>query len=141
MKKKKGYGVKELFINLGLSILAVFAPIHGVLIVCGIVIMTDLVTGIIAAKRRGEKINSAGLRRSISKIFVYQFSIIIAFLIEVYLMSGVVPISKIVAGLIGITEATSIFENLKSITGYDIFSAVLQKLGSVNDNKKPDQKS
>ena len=141
MKKKKGYGVKELFINLGLSILAVFAPIHGVLIVCGIAIMTDLVTGIIAAKRRGEKINSAGLRRSISKIFVYQFSIIIAFLIEVYLMSGVVPISKIVAGLIGITEATSIFENLKSITGYDIFSAVLQKLGSVNDNKKPDQKS
>lgn len=127
--------MKTILINIGLSCLAVLAPIHSMLIVVGIVIFADLFTGIVAARKREERITSAGLRRTISKIFIYQFAIIIGFLIETYLMSGVIPISKIVAALIGITEARSIYENLQIITGNDIFKKVVEKLGSVNDKK------
>lgn len=131
--------MRDWLIALLVSTCAALSPIQPMLIVVGLVIFADLFTGMWAAKKRGEKIKSAGLRRSVSKILVYQSAIVIGFLIETYLLSGIIPISKICAGLIGTTEGLSIFENLNSISGTNIFKGIIKKLGSVNDYNNEDQ--
>lgn len=132
--------MKSLFVKhaepLLIAILAVFAPIKAVLLVTGFVIFVDLITGIMAARKRGEKITSAALRRTISKMVIYQTAILSGFLIETYLTGDLAPITKIVASVIGVTEGISIFENLNTLSNNKLFSDLLKKLGSKNDEKK-----
>lgn len=119
-----------------LSIFGVFAPIKGIIITVGIVIVVDLITGILAARKRGEKITSAAIRRTVSKILIYQTAILTGFLIETYLTQDLVPITKIVASIIGIVEGKSVFENLNAVSDNKLFSEVLKKLGSINDKEE-----
>jgi hypothetical protein len=128
--------MKDWVIGISLSALAVFAPIKALFLVTGILILSDLVTGILAARKRGQKISSAAMRRTITKVFVYQCAIGIGFLIETYMLDGFVPVSKIAAGLISLVEGKSIFENLDVINGHPIFKTLVEKLGSVNDLKE-----
>lgn len=119
-----------------ISLLAVLAPIKAILLVAGFLIVADLLTGILAAKKRGESINSAGLRRTITKIFVYQLAIITGFLIEKYMLSDFLPISKIAASIVGTVEGLSIYENLNTIEGTNVFKKIVNLLGSQNDELK-----
>lgn len=119
-----------------ISLAAVFAPIKSVLLVTEFLILADLISGVLAAKKRGEKITSAGYQRSVVKFLVYNLATITAFLIETYLVENVFPITKIVSSIIGVTEGLSIFENLNSINGTDIFKQVLSILGSKNAEVK-----
>lgn len=128
--------MKEWFIKLGLASLAALAPIQAILITVGILIIADLLTGILAAMKRNEKISSAAMRRTISKMFVYQLTVICGFLLETYLMGGIIPVTKIAASVIGMVEFKSMLENANSIIGENIFKIILHKLGSDNDSKK-----
>lgn len=119
-----------------ISLLAVFAPIKAVLLVTGFLIVADLVSGVMAAKKRGETINSAGLRRTLSKILVYNLAIVTGFLLETYMIDSILPVVKIIGGIIGVTEGLSIFENLNTISGTNVFKKVLEVLGSKNDTGK-----
>jgi DNA integrity scanning protein DisA with diadenylate cyclase activity len=121
-----------------LSAIAVLAPIKAIMVVTGILIFADLITGILAANKRGEKINSAGIRRTISKIFIYQLAIIVGFLIEKYMLSDFLPISKVAAAAIASVEGFSIFENLNTIDGSNLFKKAINLLGSSNDAIKKD---
>ena len=116
-----------------ISICAVLAPIKAVLLVTGFLIFADLISGILAAKKRGEPISSAGLRRTISKVLVYNLAVISGFLVETYMVSGLLPVSKLISGVIALVELKSILENLNTINGTDIFKTVLDSLGSKND--------
>ena len=118
-----------------LVLLAVFMPIKAVLVVVGFLIFADLFTGIVAAKKRGEAIDSAGFRRTIVKLFLYQTAILTGFLIETYLLGDFVPITKLVGGIIGCTEGLSIFENINEASGNRMFSKVIELLKSKNDTK------
>lgn len=127
--------------KIALVSLAALAPIHTVMLSVGFLIFADLVTGVWAATKRKEKISSALLRRTVSKIVVYQLAVICGFIVEQFLIGGVIPISKIVSGVIGMVELKSMLENCSNIFGEDVFSLILKKLGSENDpkNKKPPQ--
>jgi hypothetical protein len=116
--------------------LAIFAPIKGLLISCGVLIISDMITGMIAAKKRKEPIKSAEMRRSITKLLVYQIAIISGFILETYMLEGLLPISKIVAGVIGMVEFKSILENVSTIAGQDVLKLVMDKLGSKNMENK-----
>lgn len=117
----------------GLLVLAtLLAPIKSLLIACGVLILADMVTGIMAAKKRKERINSADMRRSLSKMVVYQIAIISAFVLEKYMLGGLLPVSKVVSGVIGMVEFKSILENASTIAGQDILKLVIEKIGSKN---------
>lgn len=120
------------------SILAVFAPIKAILVVTGFLILADLVSGLLAAKKRGESINSSGLRRTVTKCLVYNLAVISGFLVEHYILGDLLPISKLIAGIISLVELKSILENLNVVNGVDIFKSVIEKLGSKNDELKKD---
>lgn len=132
--------MKEWLVKLALATLAALAPIQAVLVSVGVLIMIDLVTGTIAAWKRGDKISSAVMRRTISKILVYECSVIAAFILETYLLQGFMPATKIVGGVIGLVEFKSIIENSNTIIGGDVFRTILKKLGSENDKDKPENK-
>lgn len=114
----------------------VLAPVKAILTIIGILVMADLVSGILAAKKRKEKITSAGIRRTVTKFFVYETAIILGFLTEHYLTGALVPITKIISGLIGMTELKSVLENMGDIQGEPIFNLLIKKLGSDNDKIK-----
>lgn len=54
----------------------------------------------------------------------------LGFLTEQYMTGDLVPVMKILAGLIGITELKSILENLEEITGMPIIKMLIDKLNS-----------
>lgn len=128
--------MKELLGKLLLATAAALAPIMMVIITVGVLIMVDLATGIWAALKRGEKISSAAMRRTISKIVIYQVAVITGFMLETYILEGLIPVAKIVAGVIGMVEFKSILENSNKIMGGDMFKIAIKKLGSDNDSKK-----
>lgn len=102
----------------------------------GVLIVADTLTGVIAAYRRGEEIKSSGLSRAITKLFVYQVVIITGFLLEKYMLADLgVPIVKLLAGVIGVTEGKSLLENTESITGIDLLK-IKKALSSKNDSSQ-----
>lgn len=125
--------VLEFLKKWGLVSLAILAPIHAVIIATCIIVGVDLILGIWAARKRGEEITSAGLRRTITKILVYNLVLITSFLVETYLIGGLIPLVKLAAGIIGLTEMKSILENANDISGENIFKSIIKKLGSDND--------
>jgi uncharacterized membrane protein len=102
-----------------------FLPIKHFLIFTIFVVFADTVTGILAAKKRGEPITSKGLYRTSQKVVVYFVGIMIFHGASVTfgLPSQIV---YSVSFLISFTELYSISENIKSITGVNIGTLVLK---------------
>ncbi len=110
------------------SIWAILAPIHATLSVVFLLIIIDFISGIIAAKRRKEPINSAGIKRTIIKIFVFEISLCLGFLAEHYI-PGSLPFVNLIGGFISLTEMTSIIENMNELSGNTLLQALIKKLG------------
>lgn len=118
------------------ALAAVFAPAEKLLLATGILVIADLVTGIMAARKQGRSITSAGLRRTVSKMLVYQVAVGSAFLVQLYMTADTIPVSNIVSSAIGLTELKSILENIDKIRGSSLLKDILQKIGSKNDIQK-----
>ena len=131
--------MKDYLIGLLLSTLAVFAPIQSVLLVTGVLIFSDLITGILVARKKKKKITSAGLRRTVTKVAIYNAAIMLGFLTEVYMLDGFFPISKIAAGLISVVEIKSVLENLDILNSSSIFKSLISTLGSINDTDEDEE--
>ena len=128
--------MKSWIYNIMISFLAVFAPIKALILCVGFLIFADCFTGVWAAKKRKEPISSAALRRTVSKMVIYQLALLSGFLVEVYMIESLLPISKLVAGAIGMVELKSVLENSTVIVGQDIFKSIIKKLGSQNDKSE-----
>lgn len=121
---------------IAISALSLLAPIYVIMGVVGFLIFTDLILGIIAANKRGELITSFAMRRTVSKLLVYQLVLISGFLCETYLLGGIIPITKLAGSVIGLVEIKSILENANDISGEPLFQKILKALGSDNDKTK-----
>lgn len=124
-------------INTLIAAVSLFAPIKPAVITVMALTIIDLITGIIAAKKRGEEITSAGIGRTVVKLMVYQVATLCAFLAQKYLVLDIMPVCTLVTSLIGITELKSVLENLDAISDGSFFSALITKLGSNNDKTPP----
>lgn len=118
--------------ELGIKILAwigaFLAPIQKVLFAVGFLIITDTITGIWAAVKEDQKIQSFKLRRSITKSAAYLLAIVCGYVTQNLLLDNAIPIVTVVAGLIGATESLSVYENLTRITGVQFKQKVLEIL-------------
>lgn len=117
-----------------LTIVSIFAPIQQLLITTAVLISIDLISGVVAAKKRKEPVTSAGLRRTISKLFIYELALMLAYITEKYL-SDALPFVKMVTTMVSVVELKSILENLNYISGQDLLKSLIDKLGSANQNK------
>jgi hypothetical protein len=105
----------------------ILMPIKATMLSIGVLLVFDLITGIWAAYKRGEKITSNGIRRTVSKSLAYQMAVISSFIMESQFLEGL-PIIKVVAGLIAATEFKSLMENITSITGLDFIAEIIGKI-------------
>ncbi len=113
-----------------LTVIAFLLPIKGILILVGLMILADTITGIYKAKKRGEVINSRRLSDVVSKMFLYQGAIVLFFMIDKYLLGDIIGIfttveylgTKIVALTLVSIEIKSIDENQMAITGVSLWT-------------------
>lgn len=92
-----------------------------------VIVLVDLYTGRMAAKHRGEAIKSSGYRQSVKKYVLYMLGILISELF-IRVFSLPIPLTYMVAGVIALTEVKSIFENIETVTGVDLWGYVGEKL-------------
>lgn len=104
----------------------------------GLVIL-DTITGIIAAQRRKEKINSRGFARLLSKIVVYMAAILGCHGVEAVL--HVPNVTFLAVGAIAFTELMSVLENTRVVSGANVAGVVgglLSKFQKAPDEKEKD---
>lgn len=113
-----------------LSIITFFSPIHFILLMVGALILLDTTTGILAAKKRGEKITSKKMGAVVSKFIVYHLAILTLYILDValineftieYIKLSTQYVSTKLAGLtIAFIELTSVRENVETIFNIDV---------------------
>jgi hypothetical protein len=110
---------------------AFFLPISGILLMIGVLICIDTITGIWKAKKIGEKITSRKLSSIISKLALYEVTVIMFFLIDQFILNDImltffsVPfmLTKVVALVLASIEVMSINESIKQVKGVDLWQS------------------
>lgn len=126
LNKLNSLGVLNLLAIIG----AFLAPIKALIIIVGLCIAADTITGIMKARKKKEAITSRKLSVVISKMFLYEGAIILFFCIEKFILADFVGyfcdiplvITKFVAAVLCMIEIMSINENYKAISGISVWS-------------------
>lgn len=130
--------------KLGSILLAFFLPIQGILIGIGFAISLDTFTGIWKAVKNDESITSRKLSRLISKTLLYESAIMLFYVMDYFLINELVNqlfsvpflVTKCVALVLFSIEVISINENIKGITGEDIWDRAKNLLSRIKEIKK-----
>lgn len=108
---------------------AFFAPLGWWLFACGFMVVADFITGLWAARAKGEMWTSNKMRNSISKCGAYMFVIICARVFEhtlpTYIMEHAELACIVTACIVGV-EFYSVLENLYKSTGNRAFYILTQ---------------
>lgn len=116
-----------------LTSVAWLAPIQGALAtVLGLVIL-DFLTGILASRKAEMPITSYGIKRTVVKLLVYESSILIAFVVGLYLTIDI-PVVHLVNTLIGLTELKSVLENINILAGGNLLTGIIDAIQSKSSN-------
>lgn len=113
--------MKSWILNLLLTFSAIISPVIPLMVTVGLFIAFDFLVAIYRAHKLNNEITSRKMGHTISKIFLYTGAVLLTFLLEKYILVDIFPASKIVAGLIILTETKSIDENFKLLYGYSFF--------------------
>jgi len=121
------YLIKAFAVSSAVAMVTYLMPLKDFIGITFFMVAADLITGVQAAKTRGEAVHSKGFRRSVTKFVMYVCAILGAHAMQdVYFKDFpmVVTISCYIAG----TEFYSVLENVGTVTGTDVLSAVKNKL-------------
>ena len=124
-------------------LMAFFAPIQGIMFTVGFLIICDTIFGIWKAKRLNEKITSRGLSKIISKMFLYEGTIIMFFLIDKFILGDILfrlvsiewLLTKVVALVLASIEIFSIDENYRAVKKYGLWHAFKRLVARGKDVK------
>ena len=122
---------------------AFFLPISGILIMIGVLISIDTFTGIWKANKVKDKITSRKLSSIISKLALYEITVIMFFLIDKFILNDIIltffsvqlMLTKIVALVIASIEVMSINENYKVVKGIDLWQSMKLLFARAKDIK------
>lgn len=111
-----------------------FVPIRGLIFVVGFCIVADTIFGIYKAKRIHDKITSRKLSKIISKMLLYEFCLILFFVIDLFVLGDFVEmfveikffLTKVVAVLLCFIEIKSIDESFKLIFKISLWEKLKQ---------------
>jgi hypothetical protein len=117
-------------------LIGLFAPIQGIMFTVGFLIVADTVIGLWKARKLGEKITSRGLSKIISKMFLYQGTLITFFLIDKFILGDILMhffsiqflLSKVVGLILSSVEIFSIDENYRAVKKYGLWDAAKRLL-------------
>ena len=121
--------------NIVAFVAAYLAPVVPALITCGLLVAVDTITGIIAAKSKGESIQSKMLYRIAPKLIVYNLLIITGYAVQKNMGISWIPFTDISTGVIALIEFKSILENVSKVIGKDVFEYIKDLLNKRNFTK------
>lgn len=124
-------------------IIAFIATIKPLMIVVGLFIVIDTITGIYKVFKTKEKFSSRKLSRTISKMVLYLACIILIFSLDKLLLGELISsfvtvqffTTKVVAMFLVTVELISIRENIKAATKVDIWKKFKGLLRRVKEEK------
>ena len=122
---------------------AFFLPISGILIMIGVLIAIDTFTGIWKANKLNEKITSRKLSSIISKLALYEVTVIMFFLIDKFILNDIIltffsvpfMLTKVTALVLASIEVMSINENYKIVKGIDLWQSMKLLFARAKDIK------
>lgn len=109
-----------------------FLPISGILVLIAFAIMLDTITGIWKSLKLKKPITSRGLSQIVSKILLYEFTVMLFYCIDKFLVSDIIAqfftidmlTTKILSLVLVSIEVISINENYKAVRGVDLWDAL-----------------
>ncbi len=113
-------------------ILSFFLPIVGILILIAASVILDTITGIWKSKKLKQPITSRRLSAIISKILLYEATVMLFFAMDKFLLNDIVMqffsidllTTKILALTMVSIEVISINENYKQVKGIDLWASL-----------------
>jgi hypothetical protein len=119
-------------------------PISGLLFLVGFVIILDTITGIWKSYKNNIKITSRGLSAIISKMLLYEITVVLFYMIDTFILNNIilkffsVPLllTKVLALILISIELMSINENVIAVKGLNIWQAMKNLFSRAKDIKK-----
>ena len=113
-------------------ILSFFLPIVGILILIAASVILDTITGIWESKKLKQPITSRRLSAIISKILLYEATVMLFYAMDKFLLNDIVSsffsidllTTKILALTMVSIEVISINENYKAVKGIDLWASL-----------------
>jgi hypothetical protein len=124
-------------------VLTFFMPITGMVLAVGFSIFLDTITGIWKSRKNGVPIRSRRLSAVISKMFLYQLTIILFFLIDWFILNDILKtifttellLTKVLSLVLISIEVVSINENYKAVRGIDLWASLKRLLSRAKELK------
>ena len=109
-----------------------FLPISGILILIGVTVILDTLTGVWKSRKLKTPITSRKLSAVISKILLYEVTVMLFYLIDYYILNDIILTffsvnlltTKILALVLVSIEVISINENFKAVKGIDLWASL-----------------
>lgn len=126
------------------SLIAFFAPISGIAIGMGLLVILDTITGLVRAYKTGEKIRSRRLGQMATKSLIYLLVLYMVFPVDYYLLNSLTMLMfdieyltiKVIAISFSLIELTSIKENIELAFKIDIFNLIKKTLSRATNIKE-----
>jgi len=128
--------IKSKFMVFIMALLAYFEPTKIALLTVLGLCFADMILGMIASVKRGEKLTSKRARDTVNKLASYGIAILVSFVIEKELLNGEFPAMKIGLVTIAMYELWSMDENFKSINGFSLFKPLINLLKKSKDGTR-----
>ena len=121
-----------------------FMPINGLLFLVGFAIFVDTITGIWKAKKLKQPVTSRRLSAVISKMLLYEITVILFYLIDKFILNDIlltffsVPLmlTKVLSLVLVSIEVVSINENYKAVKGIDLWQSAKNLISRAKELKK-----
>lgn len=97
-------------------------------------IVADLITGSMVSMKNGMHFEWAKAVKTILKFILYPLAVIIAHVYETDFATAI-PMTSVVAGVIGLFELKSVYTNMSVLLGYDLVGMVWEKIKHLIDEK------
>jgi hypothetical protein len=147
MESQFGILIKTIHANWMKLIAVIWAflmPISGLLFLVGFVIALDTVTGIWKSIKKKVPITSRGLSAIISKMMLYEVTVILFYMIDHFILNNIIMhffsvellLTKVLALILVSIEVMSINENYKAVKGLDLWQAMKNLFARAKDIKK-----
>ena len=125
------------------SILSFFIPVGDILILVGCAIILDTLTGIWKSIKTGQQITSRKLSSVISKMLLYQSTVLLFYMLDVFILNEIViaffNVPLLTTKILGLTlvsvEIVSINENYKKVMNVDLWSTLKNMLSRAKEIK------
>jgi len=107
-------------------------PICGILILIGFAVLMDTITGIWKAKKTKTKVTSRRLSAIVSKILLYEATVMLFYAMDYFLLNDIVIsffsiellTTKVLTLVLVSIELISINENYKAVKGIDLWASL-----------------